>query len=68
VLIAAGNSNERSLVAPVERLLTDNSALVRGAAAWAMGQLVPHYAFTMAGEADPEVLAELQQLAGQQAP
>ncbi|HXV73703.1 MAG TPA: tRNA epoxyqueuosine(34) reductase QueG [Sphingomonadales bacterium] len=38
-LIAAGNSNDKSLKGPVEKLLADSSALVRGAAAWAFQRL-----------------------------
>jgi epoxyqueuosine reductase len=40
VLIAIGNSNDRSLAAEAERLLGDGSALVRGAAVWALSQLL----------------------------
>jgi epoxyqueuosine reductase len=39
VLIAIGNSGERSLVGEAERLLGDASPLVRGVAAWALGRL-----------------------------
>jgi len=39
VLIAAGNSGDRSLLGEVERLLGDHSALVRGMAVWALGRL-----------------------------
>jgi epoxyqueuosine reductase len=39
VLIAIGNSGERALAAEAERLLTDPSPLVRGAAVWALGRL-----------------------------
>jgi epoxyqueuosine reductase len=39
VLIAIGNSADTSLAAEAERLLADPSALVRGAAVWALGQL-----------------------------
>ena len=39
VLIAIGNSGDRSLAQTAEGLLTDASALVRGAAVWALGQL-----------------------------
>ncbi|WP_157014327.1 tRNA epoxyqueuosine(34) reductase QueG [Mesorhizobium xinjiangense] len=38
-LIAAGNSGDRRLVPPVERLLADDSPLVRGMAVWALSQL-----------------------------
>jgi epoxyqueuosine reductase len=40
VLIAIGNSGEGALAAAAERLLADASPLVRGAAVWAVGQLV----------------------------
>ncbi len=39
VLIAIGNSGDASLAREAERLLTDASALVRGAAVWALGRL-----------------------------
>jgi epoxyqueuosine reductase len=39
VLIAIGNSGDRSLAPSAERLLDDQSALVRGAAVWALGRL-----------------------------
>jgi len=39
VLIAAGNSDDRSLVAPARELLADQSPLVRGAAVWALSRL-----------------------------
>jgi epoxyqueuosine reductase len=40
VLIAIGNSNEPSLAVEAERLLDDHSPLVRGAAIWALSQLI----------------------------
>jgi epoxyqueuosine reductase len=40
VLIAIGNSDDASLAPEAERLLGDESALVRGAAVWALSQLV----------------------------
>ena len=39
VLIAIGNSGDRSLLAQAKTLLTDESPLVRGAAVWASSQL-----------------------------
>jgi epoxyqueuosine reductase len=41
VLIAIGNSADPSLAAQAERLLSDASPLVRGAAVWALGRLDP---------------------------
>jgi epoxyqueuosine reductase len=45
VLIAIGNSNDPSLATEAERLLADASPLVRGAAVWALSQLLEHAAF-----------------------
>ena len=39
VLVAIGNSEDRSLLLVATRLLEDDSPLVRGAAVWAIGQL-----------------------------
>jgi epoxyqueuosine reductase len=47
VLIAIGNSGDASLAAEAERLLTDASPLVRGAAVWALGRLLPHDEFVI---------------------
>jgi epoxyqueuosine reductase len=41
VLIAVGNSGDAGLAGEAERLLADASPLVRGAAIWALGRLVP---------------------------
>ena len=41
VVIAIGNSGDRSLAIEAERLLDDASPLVRGAAVWALGRLNP---------------------------
>jgi epoxyqueuosine reductase len=41
VLIAIGNSGDPSLAPQAERLLSDASPLVRGAAVWALGRLDP---------------------------
>jgi epoxyqueuosine reductase len=66
VLIAAGNSDQPSLVAPVRALLGDPSPLVRGAAVWALSRLLPDGEFAaLAGEAlaresDEEVRGEWQ--------
>jgi epoxyqueuosine reductase len=40
VLIAIGNAGDRALATEAERLLGDKSALVRGAAVWALSQLL----------------------------
>ncbi|MBC00624.1 MAG: tRNA epoxyqueuosine(34) reductase QueG [Rhodobacteraceae bacterium] len=64
VLIAAGNSGERGLASRVEPLLDDESALVRGAAVWALRRLVEKTEFARLaarrepGEPDADVLAE----------
>jgi len=64
VLIAAGNSGDLSLSALCRRLLDDASPLVRGAAVWALSQLLPEAAFAAltaecaAGEPDDDVRAE----------
>ena len=41
VLVAIGNSGAPALLQEAERLLDDRSPLVRGAAVWAFGRLVP---------------------------
>ena len=64
VLIAIGNSDDASLAPEAERLLGDESALVRGAAVWALAQLVGPEQFdalaqrATAGETDATVRAE----------
>ncbi len=64
VLIAIGNSDNSALVAEAERLLTDASPLVRGAAVWALSRLMqqePFVALTseaMNSEIDEAVRAE----------
>src|SRR3954451_20572426 len=64
VLIAIGNSGDTTLTAQAERLLTDASALVRGAAVWALSQLLPAEEFAtraanaMSGELDASVREE----------
>ena len=45
VLIAIGNSNDRTLAAEAERLANDDSPLVRGAAVWALSQLLEREEF-----------------------
>jgi epoxyqueuosine reductase len=64
VLIAIGNSDDAALAAEAERLLDDASPLVRGAAAWALSQLMGRDAFatlaarSMSAEPDETVRAE----------
>jgi epoxyqueuosine reductase len=64
VLIAIGNSGQRTLAREAERLLSDESPLVRGAAAWALAQLVEGAQFdalasrALAEETDAGVRAE----------
>jgi epoxyqueuosine reductase len=64
VLIAIGNSNDTALAAEAEHLLNDASPLVRGAAVWALSQLVGHEAFearaagAIGAEVDESVRAE----------
>jgi len=63
VLIAIGNSGDGSLAAEAERLLDDESPLVRGAAVWALGRLDRERLRACAkarreSERDPELGAE----------
>ena len=64
VLIAIGNADNAALAAEAERLLDDASPLVRGAAVWALSQLMEPDAFATlamraaAGEVDSAVRAE----------
>ncbi len=63
VLIAIGNSSDASLAEEAERLLDDESPLVRGAAVWALGRLDRMRLRRCAAkratvESDPEVIAE----------
>ncbi|MGJ5065529.1 tRNA epoxyqueuosine(34) reductase QueG [Bradyrhizobium oligotrophicum] len=66
VLIAIGNSGDVALTPSAERLATDPSPLVRGAAAWALAQLLDPGAFAqratiaLATEAAESVRAEWQ--------
>jgi epoxyqueuosine reductase len=64
VLIAIGNSNDGALAIEAERLADDANPLVRGAAAWALSQLIAPEQFAaraahaLKGEADESVRAE----------
>jgi epoxyqueuosine reductase len=68
VLIAIGNSGDAALAREAERLLDDESALVRGAAVWALSQLMTPDAFTalaskaVRAERDEDVRAEWKRL------
>jgi epoxyqueuosine reductase len=65
VLIAIGNSGDADLVPDARRLMDDESPLVRGAAAWALAQLMPQDTFgdisrsRLIRETDPAVREEL---------
>jgi epoxyqueuosine reductase len=50
VLIAIGNAGEGGLATEAKRLLTDASPLVRGAAVWALSQLLEHATFKALAE------------------
>ena len=63
VLTAIGNSDDAALTGEAKRLLTDASPLVRGAAVWALSQLLDADAFAAAADAreaetDEDVLME----------
>jgi epoxyqueuosine reductase len=64
VLIASGNSGESGLIGPIEYHLADPSPLVRGAAVWALGQLMERTRFATLAihhavkENDADVLTE----------
>ena len=65
VLIAIGNSGDLGLTAATETGLDDESALVRGAAVWALSRLAPARAAALAPqrlarEQDADVRAEWQ--------
>ena len=64
VLIAIGNSEDAAFAGDAERLLADDSALVRGAAVWALSQLMAREEFAaraatqIVDEADESVRTE----------
>ncbi|WP_213775519.1 tRNA epoxyqueuosine(34) reductase QueG [Bradyrhizobium sp. dw_78] len=66
VLIAIGNSGDADMAIEARRLLDDNSPLVRGAAVWALSQLMEQEAFAalaaeaIGAEADETVREEWQ--------
>jgi epoxyqueuosine reductase len=63
-LIAAGNSADARHLPAIERLLSDNAAIVRGAAVWALSRLIDAATFAAhrrradPAERDPEVRDE----------
>ncbi|KJC47457.1 4Fe-4S ferredoxin [Bradyrhizobium sp. LTSP885] len=62
VLIAIGNSGDADLADEARRLLDDTSPLVRGAAVWALSQLIERDAFAaLALQADGEQDSTVQQ-------
>jgi epoxyqueuosine reductase len=67
VLVAIGNSNDGALAEAAERLLGDHSPLVRGAAVWALSQLIAREPFdalaskAIPAETDETVREEWQQ-------
>jgi epoxyqueuosine reductase len=64
VMIAIGNSGDPALAAPARAALDDASPLVRGAAVWALSQLLPEKEFGPLAlgraemESDPQVRSE----------
>jgi epoxyqueuosine reductase len=68
VLIAVGNSGDVSLALQAERLLSDPSPLVRGAAVWALGRLDPARLAVLARtrRADPNPAVEQEWIAALQ--
>ena len=54
VLIAIGNSGDSALAGAAEHLLDDVSPLVRGAAVWALGKLLPREKFAGLSRRKPE--------------
>jgi len=64
VLIAAGNSGEAGLIGQCKARLDDASALVRGAAVWALSRLLDARSFVelaagrVSDEGDPDVISE----------
>ena len=51
MLIAIGNSGDASLVPEAERLLGEESPLVRGAAVWALARLIDAERFALLADA-----------------
>jgi epoxyqueuosine reductase len=60
VLIAIGNSGDAALATEAERLLDDDSPLVRGAAVWALSRLLPRTNFAALARRRKENHASVQ--------
>ena len=62
VCVALGNSGDHQAIPPLSRALHDHEPLVRGHAAWALGQLgaYPHLLDAQHTEADPYVREEIE--------
>ncbi len=60
VLIAIGNSDDVALAPQAERLLGDASALVRGAAVWALSRLLPREQFATLAQQRGEIDTSVQ--------
>ncbi len=60
VLYAIGNSGEPRLAGEARRLLTDPSPLVRGAAVWALSQLLSAEAFAALRTDDPDPIVRAE--------
>ena len=58
VLVAIGNSGDATLAPEAKRLLDDPSPLIRGAAVWALSQLVPREEFAVLRREDVDAGVE----------
>jgi epoxyqueuosine reductase len=61
VLIAIGNSGDATLDVEAERLLSDASPLVRGAAVWALSRLLPRDRFAALHQKHQDADATVQE-------
>jgi epoxyqueuosine reductase len=59
VAVALGNTGSEAAIAPLIALLQHRSPLVRGHAAWALGELGAEEALAAHADADPDVIEEL---------
>jgi epoxyqueuosine reductase len=59
VLTAIGNSGDVTLAKEAERLLDDESPLVRGAAVWAISRLAPERITEIQSRRTPEIDASV---------